>query len=45
LKRLKTAKGIFGKACRIQAKNLEMLGVDLEKLGNPRVFFAACRLR
>jgi hypothetical protein len=33
LKTLKTAKGIFGKAWRIQGKNLEMLGVDLEMFG------------
>ncbi len=33
LKSLKTAKGIFGKACRFQAENLEMFGVDLEKFG------------
>jgi hypothetical protein len=33
---LKTAKGIFGKACRIQAKDLEKLGVGLEKLAATR---------
>jgi hypothetical protein len=32
LKSLKTAKGILGKAWRFQGKNLEKLGVDLEKL-------------
>jgi hypothetical protein len=36
LKRLKTAKGIFGKACRIQAESLEKLGVGLEKFGELR---------
>jgi hypothetical protein len=34
LKSLKTAKGIFGKAWRFQGKNLEILGVDLEKLAD-----------
>jgi hypothetical protein len=33
LKRPKTAKGIFGKAWRFQAENLEKLGAGLEKLG------------
>jgi hypothetical protein len=35
LKTIKTAKGNFGKACRIQALDLEKLGADLEKLGGP----------
>jgi hypothetical protein len=34
LKTLKTAKGIFGKACRIQAENLEMFGDSLEKFAS-----------
>jgi hypothetical protein len=38
LKSLKTAKGIVGKACRIQAKNLEMFGASLERLGGPGPF-------
>jgi len=32
LKRPKTAKGIFGKAWRFQAENLEKFGASLEKL-------------
>jgi hypothetical protein len=41
LKSNKTAKGIFGKACRIQAKNLERLGEGLEKLVKNLGFFRA----
>jgi hypothetical protein len=32
LKSLKTANEMFGKACRIQALDLEMFGAGLEKL-------------
>jgi hypothetical protein len=33
-----TAKGIFGKACRFQAKNLEMFGAGLEKFAGAACF-------
>jgi hypothetical protein len=36
LKRLKTAKGIFGNVWRFQAESLEKLGVGLEMLGELR---------
>jgi hypothetical protein len=35
LKRLKTDKGIFGKACRIQAEYLETFGEKLGKIWSP----------